>query len=242
MVTASRTRSGRLPLARRADLVESLDDAATAGPELERNLRDLARLNRFPGGASASIAGVESLLARTRREVAVVDVGTGGADMALAFARRGWHATAVDPHPDVLRVARAAADSVARVRVVTADGRSLPFADDTFDVAHCSLLLHHLDPPDAVALLREMARVARRGVVINDLRRGVMPFVATGVMVALLGTCRATRADGLTSVRRAYTLAERDEILTEAGLRVAWRSAPWMPRVVTAAAVRRARR
>lgn len=240
MVTASTTRPGRLPLAQRAQLLESLDDVATAGPDLESNLRDLARLNRFPGGTSASIAGIESLLPRPRREVAVMDVGTGGADMALAFARRGWRTTAVDPHPDVLRVARAAVGSVERVRVVTADGRSLPFADGSFDVAHCSLLVHHLDPPDAVALLGEMGRVARRGVVINDLRRGVMPFVATGVMVALLGTCRATRADGLASVRRAYTLAELDGLLDQAGLRVAWQSARRMPRVVTAA-VRRVR-
>ena len=34
------------------------------------------------------------------------------------------------------------------------------------------MVVHHLEPADAVALLREMARVARLGVVVNDLVRG----------------------------------------------------------------------
>ena len=52
---------------------------------------------------------------------------------------------------------------------VFADGRSLPYSDASFDVAHASLVLHHLEPADVVALLREMNRVSRRGIVVNDL-------------------------------------------------------------------------
>jgi len=44
---------------------------------------------------------------------------------------------------------------------VQADGTRLPFADAAFDVAMCNLTLHHLDPPEAVALLRELRRVSR---------------------------------------------------------------------------------
>ena len=48
-----------------------------------------------------------------------------------------------------------------------------PLADREVDVTHASLLIHHLDPDDAVVALGEMRRVSRLGVVINDLRRGV---------------------------------------------------------------------
>ena len=44
---------------------------------------------------------------------------------------------------------------------MSATGRSLPFADGAFDVAHASLVVHHLDPDAVDRLLREMARVAR---------------------------------------------------------------------------------
>lgn len=237
---ASRWARGTLPLARRANLVESLDGGPVERAELERNLADLARLNRLPGGASASVAAIARLAPATP-DLTVVDVGAGRGDMALAFARRGWRTEAVDSHPDVLRVAKATTAAEPMVGVVEADGRVLPYPNAAFDVSHCSLLIHHLDPADAVALLREMARVARHGVVINDLRRGVAACVATGVAVALLSRCRTTRVDGIISARRAYTLAELDELLAEADLEVRWRSTPWMPRVATAAVRRQDR-
>lgn len=228
------------PLNRRERLVELLDGSAADAAELDRNLRDLAALNRLPGGTRTSLEGVLALAHRST-DLRILDVGTGLGDLPLAFARRGWRTVALDTHPQVLEAARLAATHEPLVEVVEGDGRSVPYPDRAFDISHCSLLLHHLDPPDAVVVLREMARVARRGVVINDLRRGLLPFVATGVAVALLGRCRATRVDGLTSVRRAYTLAELDKLLAEAGLEVGWRSSTFMPRVVTAA-VRRSGR
>ncbi|MEP7081995.1 MAG: methyltransferase domain-containing protein [Chloroflexota bacterium] len=230
----------RRGLARRADLVELLDRPTADDAEIRLNLQDLARLNRLPGGTRTSIRAV-ALLARPGERASVLDVGTGLGDMPMAFASMGWHTVAADTHRQVLELAREATATERLVEIVEADCRNLPYSDGAFDVSHCSLLLHHLDPEDAVTALREMARVARRGVVINDLRRGILPFVATGVAVALLGRCRATRVDGITSVRRAYTLTELDELLADAGLEARWRSWTFMPRVATAA-VRRSDR
>jgi hypothetical protein len=53
--------------------------------------------------------------------------------------------------------------------------------------------------------------------------------------VAAIGGSRVTRADGLASARRAYTLDELDDLIGEAGLAVRWRSPGWLPRVVTSA-------
>jgi SAM-dependent methyltransferase len=221
-----------IPNSRRADLTELLDGHVSDEGELLTNLWDLARLNRLPGGAAASAAAIRRLV-RGARDVTILDVGAGIGDMALRFARDGWRTVALDVHPQVVAAAAAATADEPRVQVSTGDGRSLPFADDEFDVAHASLVLHHLDPADVVMTLREMARVARRGVVVNDLRRGILPFVATGVAVALLGRCRATRVDGLASVRRAYALRELDAFVADAGLTVARRTNALMPRVIT---------
>lgn len=236
MLTALHRVRSRLPLRERADLAELLDgDGLTAG-EIDANLRDLARLNRLPGGTAASADGIRRLLPDPNAErINLVDVGTGSGDMPSAFARHGWWTTALDTNAAVLSVARRSTRAEQRVRVVEADGRSLPFADDALEVAHCSLLVHHLDPAEAVAVLREMARVARHGIVVNDLRRGMAPFAVTALTVAVLGRCHVTRSDGIASARRAYTIPELDDLLADAGLQVAWRSLAWMPRVVTAA-------
>jgi ubiquinone/menaquinone biosynthesis C-methylase UbiE len=226
---------GHLALRRRERLTESLDDHASPPAELAENLRDFARLNRLPGGTAASLAAIRRLLPAGAVGGSVLDIGAGGADMARAFAAAGWRTVAADSHDAVLASARATLGDTTRVELIAADARELPYDDDAFDVAHCSLLVHHLDEADAVTALAEMARVSRFGVVVNDLRRGVIPYVATGVSVALLARARVTRVDGLTSVRRAYTLAELDRLLARAGLAVTWRTSPLMPRVATAA-------
>lgn len=225
---------GLLGAGTRADAVELLDSGRLSAREVEDNLADLALLNRLPGGTSTSVRAVRSLLNGTQ-DASVLDVGTGRADMPIAFAGVGWRIVAVDANPQVSRVARRATERHATIEVVDGDARRLPFTDDSFDVAHCSLLLHHLDPDDAVAALRELARVSRSGVVVNDLRRGRVPLLATVGSTTFLARSRVTRIDGLASARRAYTVRELDGLLEDAGLRRHWRSPAWMPRVVTAA-------
>lgn len=231
-----------LPFAERSDERELLDGASLDPVDLAVNLRELAMLNRLPGGVGASLAAIQCL-ADGRRDLHVLDAGTGGSDIALAMARHGrsgaaagrWRVTALDSSAEVLALATARVGGDADVRLERGNVLAMPFDDAAFDVAHASLLLHHLDPADAVTALRELRRVAHLGIVINDLRRGWLPYAITAITVRGLCRGRYTRNDGLASVRRAYTLAELDELLGAAGLRVVARTAAFMPRVVTAA-------
>ncbi len=227
----------RLALAARADEVELLDAGGLSSSEVRANLLDLARLNRLPGGTRASVAAVRHLTGGGAG-IRILDVGTGAGDIPVAFASRGWPTVAIDTNPEVLRVARAITADAPLVEVLDADGGALPFEDGSFDVAHCSLLAHHLDPAEAVAVFRELRRVARRGIVVNDLRRGLLPLAATAAGIAVLARSRVTWNDGIISSRRSYTVAELDDLLHRAGLAVAWRSPGWLPRVATAAVAR----
>jgi ubiquinone/menaquinone biosynthesis C-methylase UbiE len=101
-----------------------------------------------------------------------------------------------------------------------ADVRALPFDDRAFDVAHASMVLHHLEPSDADVAIREMARVSRRGIVLNDLARGWLPWIGAWLLLNVLTRNRLTRHDGPLSVRRAYSLGEAKAMLAAAGLRV----------------------
>lgn len=46
------------------------------------------------------------------------------------------------------------------------DGQHIPFEDGSFDTVLCSFVLHHSDDP--TALIKEMARVGRRLVILED--------------------------------------------------------------------------
>jgi SAM-dependent methyltransferase len=229
-----------MPFARRSHERELLDAETLDPDDVRANLRDLARLNRLPGGAGVSFAAIRHLTDAATM-VSIVDVGTGAGDLPRIFVRRArcagatWRITAIDSRPEVLAIARQRLRNEPAVSLLEGDALALPLPDGSVDVAHSSLLLHHLDDADAVAALREMARVSRRGVVINDLVRGLLPYLLTWTTTMALARSRYTRNDGPLSARRAYTLGELDRLLADAGLRVAWRSSPRLPRVATAA-------
>ena len=201
-----------------------LDDRAA----LIGNLRDLARVNRRLGGVTLSARAIETL-APGRAEIRVLDVGTGAADIPLALIDRGRangrlvRITGVDNRPEVLEAAAVADPRVTatgELALHVADGRSLPFPDDAFEIAHASLLVHHLEPDVARVLLAEMARVARLGVVVNDLVRGRRALLGAWLLSRLGTRNRLTRYDAPLSVRRAYSVAELTALLAAAGLRV----------------------
>jgi ubiquinone/menaquinone biosynthesis C-methylase UbiE len=212
---------------RAQDRPEFLDgplDPAT----LRGNLRDLARINRWLGGVDLSRRAIRELAgaAWPQPTISVLDVGTGGADIPLDLLRTwgAWPAlsvTALDLRPEVIDAARALRPELGRtpgLAVTVADGTTLPFEDRAFDIAHSSLVLHHLEPDAAVGFLREQARVARLGIVVNDLSRATVHWLGA---VAIGRCCTGnayTRNDGPLSVRRAYTLAELERLLHAAGL------------------------
>jgi ubiquinone/menaquinone biosynthesis C-methylase UbiE len=120
-----------------------------------------------------------------------------------------------------------------------ADGRSLPYSDGSFDVVHASLVLHHHEPDEAETFLRELGRVARLGVVINDLGRA--PFTLLGAWLLSHACTRNafSRHDASLSARRAYTQAEVVELLWHAGLRPRYMSQSIFRHRWAMAAVRR---
>jgi len=190
---------------------------------LAANLRDLARINRLTCGARLSERGIASF-----GDVAsLLDVGTGAADIPMrllrAARRRGQNliVTATDSRLEVLAAARVVDRSIEMTPglvLSVADGRHLPYPDASFEVVHASLVLHHLDEAGALAFLGEMRRVARRGIVVNDLARSVRAWLGGWILTHTIAASRYTRHDGPLSVRRAWTLDETVDLVRRAGL------------------------
>ena len=212
---------------RRAYEREILDAAVHDQDELEHSLGQVSAVNRFLGGDRALRRALAALAAETG-EASLVDVGAGNAQVALTLSRwaasRGcsWRITALDLHSQSVRLAapRIGRQPAATVRVVQGDGLCLPFADSTFDVAYTVLTLHHFREEAAVTVLREMARVARRLVVVNDLERSLGAWLgARALAVSVWRGNRITRHDGPLSVRRSFTQRELMALAERAGLR-----------------------
>jgi SAM-dependent methyltransferase len=213
---------------RAADAEELLDGTLDDPVVLRGNLRDLERVNRWLGGIDLSARAIASL-AGDRTALTVLDVGTGGADIPLALLERArrrrerWQVTAIDSRPEILAAAvtrRPIVAAVPGLELHLGDGRSLPYPSGSFDIAHASLVIHHLEPREVVRLLTEMRRVARLGVVVNDLVRSRFAWIAAWLLVHGSTRNRFTRHDAPLSVRRAYTRHELTALAAAAGLRV----------------------
>lgn len=206
----------------RRDTPELLDQPQAVLADLPANLRDIRNLNRWFGGTSLALNTVLRLTAGCT-SVSVLDVATGSADIPLAL----WHAlhrsglepsmVALDSSPEVLAEAAAQLDG-APVELQQGDARALPYPDHSFDIVLCCLALHHFPPHEAVSVLGEMWRVARRGMIVIDLRRGYLAYAGTWLATHTVARNRLTRHDGPLSVLRAYTPEELSGLARRAGV------------------------
>jgi ubiquinone/menaquinone biosynthesis C-methylase UbiE len=92
----------------------------------------------------------------------VLDVGCGPGYLSRRAARvvgPSGRVEGIDPSPETIAYATRRAPSNASFTVATAE--RLPQPDDSFDVVLSSLALHHIEPDQRLAALREMRRVVR---------------------------------------------------------------------------------
>ena len=213
---------------RLADTPELLDGPLDDPVALAANLRDLRRINRLLGGTRLSRQALGALVGQRTEPLTLLDVGTGAADIPASLVTRPLPdgprltVTAIDSRAEVLAAAiagRADLASLDGLHLALGDGRALQDPDRSHDVVHASLVLHHLEPDEAIRFLGEMSRVARLGVIVNDLARSRLAWMGAWLLGHVLTGNRLTRHDAPLSVRRAYTPSEMRSLMTEAGLR-----------------------
>lgn len=202
---------------------EVMDDPGL-DPELHTEaLHALARINRVSLTERRLLGEVLRSASGRPGPVRVLDVGCGDAAVVIEVARRaGRRGVVVDAHGcDASPVALARAEERAGRAGVAIGLSRLDVTTDPlpegFDVATCSLFLHHLDGPDAVRLLAAMARAARV-VLVQDLRRTRIGLVLAWLGVRLLTRSPVARVDGPRSVRAAFSLDEAAGLARRAGL------------------------
>lgn len=170
---------------------------------------DVARSNALFGGAHAVLAELEDFVRPSTpgsRAFSLLDVGTGLGDIpARVRARAAQCGVTVDTVGLDTSEALAVAAHDTNLPMLRADARRMPIADRAFDVVLCSQVLHHFRRDDGIALLRELDRVARRRIVVSDIRRSWL--AAAGIWLASwpLRFHPVSRHDGVVSVLRGFT-------------------------------------
>lgn len=210
-------------LSRRVYDSELMDDPAVDRGELLRSLAYIRLVNRFLNGTHASLYHLARLLHHVPRdrEAVIIDVGTGSGDIPVAMRRwarrkqRRLRIVAIDLHATTLSDAsRLTRDS--HVDLLRADAMKLPLGDRSADIVHCSMFMHHFREEAIVHMLREFDRIARIGLIVNDLLRARMALFA--ITLLTLGRSEIIRHDARLSVRRALRRAEAESLARSADL------------------------
>jgi len=220
---------------------ELLDDPSADAALATRSLRDVARSNRWFGGAHAVIAELVPLLGAARGPgvpLTLLDVGTGAGDIP-ELARRVAERSGVRLATIGLEVTSALAAASRRRGgdAIAGDALALPFADRSVDIVTCSQVLHHFEGAEGARLLAELHRVARERVIVADIRRAWAAAAGLWVGSWALGFHPVSRHDGVVSVLRGFRTGElaaavfdatgcRPSVRNRRGFRV---TASWTP-------------
>jgi ubiquinone/menaquinone biosynthesis C-methylase UbiE len=206
--------------------LENIDKGTYTPEEYEGCLVELQRVNEWLGDAKALRGSLLKEIERQDpRAFTVLDVGAGSGELLRVTAHwareTGRSATLVG-----LELNERSAQSIleesaglTEISSVRGSGLELPFANSSIDYVISSLMLHHFDDEGAVSILREMERVARRGVFVIDLHRNPTAYFFYTTLGRLILHNRLLREDGALSILKSFTPLELKQLGQRAGLK-----------------------
>lgn len=204
---------------------ELIENPSANVPMLRDELKSIRTINRLFGGYATIRRGVTMLLPAARdREISVLDLGTGSADLPVYLTRLGRRLgrkiriTAVDNHPLVLEVARMRTKRFPEITVEAGNLLKPNYPNESFDIVTCSLTLHHFAEEDAIRILKSMNALCRIGFIVNDLNRNRIAAWTTKLYTFLTTSNPMTRRDSYLSVLRGFTPEEIHALANDAGL------------------------
>jgi ubiquinone/menaquinone biosynthesis C-methylase UbiE len=205
--------------------LEHIDKGDYTAEEYEGCIIELQRVNRWLGDVRALRKTLLTEIDEADLErVSVLDVGAGSGELLRVIAR--W---ALETNRSVRLVGlelnasstRAIVDDSRRfsaINAVRGDAFQLPFVDRQFDYVISSLFTHHFTDTQLVVLLREMNRVAFRGICIIDLHRHPVAYYFYTTIGRLILHNRLLREDGALSILRSFKPVELLALAKRAGL------------------------
>ncbi|WP_420317569.1 methyltransferase domain-containing protein [Ekhidna sp.] len=218
-------------LEHRSDETEIMDDLAISGEVVNQTLRELNTINRRLGGNQISISAFKNLVAG-KNSIELVDLGCGGgdimADMAKWSKKQGIKATfiGIDANENIVDYAQQNTSEYSEIAYQAINIFSDKFKNQTFDIIHCCLFVHHFTSDQLINLFAQFKKQARLGVIINDLHRHPLAYWSIGLLTSLFSKSEMVRNDATISVARGFRKKELIEILKGAEIneyRLEWK-------------------
>lgn len=195
--------------------LENIDTGTYTPAEYEGCLIELRRVNRWMGDSRTLAQTLfRSVEVEGLSGFSVLDVGAGSGELLRVTAdwardtKRSFRGVGLELNQRSVESIRDESIGYAEVAAVRGDALRLPFADNSFDYAICSLFTHHFREPQIIRILEEMARLAQRKIFVIDLHRHPIAYLLYTTLGKLVLHTRLLREDGALSILKSFNKQE----------------------------------
>ncbi|MGK0391598.1 MAG: 2-polyprenyl-3-methyl-5-hydroxy-6-metoxy-1,4-benzoquinol methylase [Maribacter sp.] len=195
----------------RSNEAEIMDDLDMSGEILIDSLDKLANINKWLGGNKATIDGIKTLLKTYSKDkvISIIDLGCGNGDMLIRVANFGrkngfkFQLLGLDANQATIDYAIELSTDYPEISYRKEDVLSKEFKERTYDIALCTLFLHHFEDDVALGFVKNMVDNSAIGVVVNDLHRHAMAYYLF-TLLSLTIKNHMVKSDGLKSILKGF--------------------------------------
>ncbi|MBZ4035479.1 methyltransferase domain-containing protein [Flavobacterium sp. 17A] len=195
---------------------EIMDDFSLEGEELIHALDKIAVINRLLGGNKLTLHGIKQLLkkADSSKPITIADIGCGNGDMLRMLAEYGkkqnlnFKLIGIDANAFTINYARELSKDFKNIEYVCMDIFSEDFHHLKYDIALCTLTLHHFSNQEIEKILDLLHQNAAVGIVVNDLHRSKLAYRLFEGVCFVFNLNSMSKNDGLVSILRGFKKSE----------------------------------
>jgi len=200
----------------RTNDAEIMDNFAMEGEDLRDALDKIAEINRLLGGNAVTLDGVKSLLKNIplSQHITIADLGCGSGDMLRMLAdfakkeNRDFKLIGIDANDYTIRRAKELSADYGNISYLTENVFSASFKNLKYDIALCTLTLHHFKEEELLQIMRILNENSSIGIVVNDLHRSALAYRLFQLLGSVFQLKKMPREDGLTSILRGFKKRE----------------------------------
>lgn len=206
---------------RRSDQFELLDQPDIPAVDIQRNLYELAIINRWLGGHRITCKGFLTL-AKNKKDLQICEIGCGGGDNLKAIEKKAGnqfghlHFTGIDMNAECIHVAEKL-KWFRQPKFLISDFSKVFFPDKP-DIIFCSLFCHHFRNEELVQMFKWLYENSVAGFFINDLQRHPLAYHSIHFLTRVFSRSYLVRNDAPLSVLRGFKKKELKDLLNKAGI------------------------
>jgi 2-polyprenyl-3-methyl-5-hydroxy-6-metoxy-1,4-benzoquinol methylase len=216
----------------RSSEIEIMDDLDMSGATLINSLDQLAYINKWLGGNKITIDGIKTILKNHPKDktIRMVDLGCGNGDMLRKVADFGkkngytFQLLGIDANRATIEYAIQLSTNYPEITYKIEDVLSKEFKTHTYDIAMCTLFLHHFEDAIALDFIQTLLKNAKIGVLINDLHRHWLAYSLFKLLTLAISN-EMTKRDGLTSILKAFKRQDLERLSKKLNFKstITWR-------------------